>query len=90
MSNLEIIQTEYHTNKTGEPFVIAIVDDAENNDTKLVIMFEDEGYTAILSLDQIIDEEDISEKTNGWNSLKYEERLRNVLWNDAEDLDLEY
>lgn len=63
---------------------MAIVDDAQSDDTKLVIMFEDDGYTAVLSLDQIIDEEDISEKTNGWNAAKYEEKLKDILW-DIED-----
>ena len=62
MEKLEIIQSAYHANTQGEPFVVAIVDDVETDDTKLVIMFEDDGYTAVLSLDQIIDEEDISTK----------------------------
>lgn len=89
--NLEIIQSEYHTNKSGESFFVAIVDDADNNDTKLVIMFEDDGYTAVLSLDQILDEEDISERTNSWNPLKYEEQLRSLLWDNEDDtLDIDY
>jgi hypothetical protein len=85
MKRLEILQHEYHENKSGEPFVVAIVEDVEHNDTKLIIMFEDDGYTAVLSLDQIIDEEDISEKTNSWNAGKYEERLRNFLWSEEGD-----
>jgi hypothetical protein len=82
---LEIVQSSYHANAGGEPFVVAIVDDVENDDTKLVIMFEDEGYTAILSLDQIIDEEDISVLTNSWNVLKYEDRLRDELWGNSNE-----
>jgi len=82
---LEIIQSAYHANAGAEPFVVAIVDDVENDDTKLVIMFEDEGYTAVFSLDQIIDEEDISAVTNGWSGLKYEDRLRNELWENSEE-----
>jgi hypothetical protein len=82
---LEIVQSAYHANTGGEPFVVAIVDDVENDDTKLVIMFEDEGYTAILSLDQIIDEEDISVLTNSWNVLKYEDRLRDELWENSNE-----
>lgn len=85
MSNFEILQSSYHQNKAGEPFVVAIVDDAQSDDTKLVIMFEDDGYTAVLSLDQIIDEEDISEKTNGWNVAKYEDSLKDLLW-DIEEI----
>lgn len=85
MSKLEIVQSAYHTNRDGESFVVAIVDDAENDDTKLVIMFEDDGYTAVLSLDQLIDEEDISEKSNNWDPIKYEERLRTPLWDEEDD-----
>ena len=59
MSRLEILQSAYHVNRMGESFVVAIVDDAERDDTKLIVMFEDDGYTAVLSLDSIIDEEDI-------------------------------
>jgi hypothetical protein len=82
MNKLEILQSAFHENATGEAFVVAIVDDVENDDTKLVIMFPDDGYTAVLSLDQIIDEEDISEVTNSWPSGKYESRLREPLWDD--------
>jgi hypothetical protein len=85
MNKLEIIQSAYHANRAGESFVVAIVDDPDSDDTKLVIMFEDDGYTAVLSLDQIIDEEDISEKTNNWDPIKYEERLRTALWDDEDD-----
>jgi len=88
MSRLEILQSAYHTNRTGESFVVAIVDDAERDDTKLIIMFEDDGYTAVLSLDSIVDEEDISEKTNGWNSAKYENELKDLLWDDAIDYEV--
>jgi hypothetical protein len=88
MNKLEIIQSAYHVNKNGEAFVVAIVDDVDADDTKLVIMFDDDGYTAVLSLDQIIDEEDISSKTNSWNTLKYENALREALWEEA-DYDME-
>jgi hypothetical protein len=87
MDKLEIIQSAYHANVQGEAFVVAIVDDVEMDDVKLVIMFEDDGYTAILSLDQIIDEEDISEKTNSWSASKYEARLRDLLW-ETEDYEV--
>jgi hypothetical protein len=88
MSRLEILQSAYHINRMGESFVVAIVDDAERDDTKLIIMFEDDGYTAVLSLDSIVDEEDISEKTNGWNSAKYESELKDLLWDDAIDYEV--
>jgi hypothetical protein len=67
---------------------VAIVDDAENDDTKLIIMFEDEGYTAVFSLDQIIDEEDISTLTNSWSAVKYEDRLRDELWGDSAEYEV--
>jgi hypothetical protein len=89
MNRLEILQSEYHPNPSGEPFVVAIVEDVDSDDTKLVIMFEDDGYTAILSLDQLIDEEDISNKTNSWSAGKYEARLRDILWS-SEDSGFEY
>jgi hypothetical protein len=41
MNRLEILQSEYHPNPSGEPFVVAIVEDVDSDDTKLVIMFED-------------------------------------------------
>lgn len=88
MSKFEIIQSAYHVNRAGEPFVVAIVDDVDSDDTKLVIMFEDDGYTAVLSLDQIIDEEDISSKTNGWNVNKYEQSLRDALWDDSDEYEI--
>ena len=66
--------------------VVAIVDDVDNDDTKLIIMFEDDGYTAVLSLDQLVDEEDISAKTNSWNSLRYERALRGELWDEEEEI----
>lgn len=89
MSRFEIIQSAYYANRTGEsPFIVAIVDDAENDDAKLIIMFEDDGYTAVLSLDSLVDEEDISTQTNTWNTAKYEKELRDLLWND-EEIDFE-
>jgi len=88
MSELEVIQSAYHANRGGEPFVVAIVDDVNNDDTKLIIMFEDSGYTAVFSLDQIIDEEDISTLTNSWSAVKYEDRLRDELWGDSGEYEI--
>ena len=44
---MEIVQKVYHSNGTNAPFVVAIVDDPAEGDTKLVIMFEDDEYTAV-------------------------------------------
>ena len=51
---MEIVQKSYHPNGSNAPFVVAIVDDPLEGDTKLVIMFEDEEYTAVLSLDRLM------------------------------------
>jgi hypothetical protein len=83
MRQYEILDSAYHSNGNAVPFVVAIVDDADENDVKLVIMFEDEDYTAVLSLDRLEEDEDISERTNGWNGRRYEV-LRDDLWSDSE------
>jgi hypothetical protein len=75
----EIIDHAFHENPGGEPFMVALVDDPTMGDTKIVIMFPDEGYTAVLSLDQIADDEDVSEETNTWRAGPFERLLRH-LW----------
>lgn len=83
MRQYEILDSAYHSNGAAVPFVVAIVDDPDENDVKLVIMFEDDDYTAVLSLDRLEEDEDISERTNGWNGRRYE-TLRDVLWSETE------
>lgn len=85
--SLEIVEKHYHHNGNGVPFVVAIVDDTITNDTKLVIMFDEEDYCAVLSLDPIIESEDVSAETNGWVGKKYERLLRAHLWDigDGDD-----
>lgn len=78
--NYEIVEKHYHANGNGVPFVVAIVDDPEHNDTKLVIMFEEYDFTAVLSLDTLIETEDISERRNGHAADEYEKNLRQELW----------
>lgn len=78
---MEIVQKVYHSNGTNAPFVVAIVDDPAEGDTKLVIMFEDDEYTAVLSLDRLIENEDIGNK-NSYVADRYEYALRDELWND--------
>ena len=74
--NLDIIDRAIHLNKGGSPFVSAIVDDAADGRTKLIIQFEEEGCTAVLLLDSIIEQEDIA--VDG-SPAAYEE-LREQLW----------
>lgn len=61
----------------------SIIDDPNDGETKLVIMFEEEGHVAVLSLDRIIDEEDISAKHNAHHHTdKREDTLRELLWEE--------
>ena len=87
MKNLQIVNADYHRNGVaGMPFKVALVDDPYEGDTKLVIMFEAEGHTAVLSLDKLIQDEDISFGSNSFRGDRYEEALRAELWeSDDED-----
>ena len=83
---LQIIDLAYHRNGVGGlPFKVALVDDANSGDVKLVIMFEQEGYTAVLSVDKLHEDEDISFGTNSWRGDQYEEALRSEMWEESED-----
>lgn len=66
---------------------MAIVDDLEDHDTKLVIMFEDEDFTAVLSLDTLIETEDITPKGNSYDGEIYDRALRDELWDHEFDDD---
>ena len=76
---MEIVSKDYHHNGSGAPFVVAIVDDPSEGDTKVVIMFDETDFTAVFSLDRLIEDEDISVRTNGYDGTKYE-KLRYDLW----------
>lgn len=85
---MEIVEKYYHSNGSCAPFIVAIIDDAENNDTKLVIMFDEEDFTAVLSLDALIESEDITPEENGHKADKYDKVLRKNLWDiDDEEFD---
>ena len=82
LTNLQIVNADYHRNGVaGMPFKVALVDDPNEGDTKLVIMFEAEGHTAVLSLDKLM-EEDISFGSNSWRGDQYEEALRERLFEE--------
>lgn len=83
MLKLEVLDRQFHQNQGSVPFVASIIDDPNDGDTKLVIMFEDSGYTAVLSLNRLIDEEDISAKNNKHNAAGVEEQLRDLLWENT-------
>lgn len=83
LKNLQIIDADYHRNGVGgQPFKVALVDDPNDGDTKLVIMFEDQYYTAVLSLDKLINDEDISFGSNSFRGDKYDDALREELFSD--------
>lgn len=87
MKNLQIINASFHRNGVaGLPFYVALVDDPESDDVKLVIMFEAEGHTAVLSLDKLINE-DIEFGSNSWRGDQYEAVLRPELWDTEPDED---
>lgn len=94
----EIVEKYYHSNGNAAPFIVAIVDDLVEGDTKLVIMFDEEDYTAVLSLDTLIESEDITPEVNSWRGDRYEKVLRSALWNieldysdyEEDDFDNEY
>jgi len=83
-NKLQIIDMDSHRNGvSGLPFRVALVDDANESDVKVVIMFEAEGHTAVLSLNKLMDE-DISFGSNSWRGDLYEEALRQEMFDDAE------
>ena len=80
MSKIEIVQSSFHSNGRAAPFYAAIIDDPEAGDTKIVIMFDEPDYTAVLSLDALLDEEDISSDKHRSRGDMYDDALRDALW----------
>ena len=85
LKNLQIVDMDHHRNGVGGmPFQVALVDDPTEGDIKLVIMFESEGHTAVLSLDKLIQNEDISFGSNSWRGDRYEAVLRPLMWSQED------
>lgn len=83
LKNLQIIDADFHRNGVaGLPFKVALVDDPNDGDTKLVIMFEEQYATAVLSLDKLINSEDIAFGSNSYRGDKYDDALREELFSD--------
>jgi hypothetical protein len=80
MSNIEIVQSSFHSNGHAAPFYAAIVDDPDTGETKIVIMFDEPEYTAVLSLDALLNDEDISHDKHNSRGDIYDSKLRDVLW----------
>jgi hypothetical protein len=71
-----ILDIDAHPNGEAEPFTAVIIDDPNDGETKLVVMFEQVGHIAVLSLDRLIDEEDISAKSHANHADKLEKIIR--------------
>lgn len=83
--NLQIVAQDYHRNGVGgAPFKVALVHDESERDVKLVIMFEQEGHTAVLSLEKLLHHSDIAFGSNSYRGDVYESMLRSKLWKDEE------
>jgi hypothetical protein len=80
MAEIEILDSSIHSNSEGEQYAVALIDDANDGRVKLVIMFEEEGYTAVLDLDTLLEEEDISAKKHSQLGGRYDFLLRDLLW----------
>ena len=84
MRELEIVQSSFHGNGRAAPFVAAIVDDPDNNDTKLIIMFDEPDYTAVLSLDSLCETEDVEDEIHKSRGDIFDDALREDLWYQSE------
>lgn len=71
-----ILDIDAHPNGNALPFTAVIIDDPNDGETKLVVMFEQVGHIAVLSLDRLIEEEDISHNSHINHADKLEEVLR--------------
>ena len=84
---LQILDLAYHRNGVaGLPFAVALVDDANEGDVKLVIMFAASGHTAVLSFDKLHQDEDISFGSNSYRGDEYERALREEMWDQQEEV----
>jgi hypothetical protein len=82
MNSLEIVESDYHRNGVGGMgFKVALIDDADEGDTKLVIMFEQQYHTAVLSLDKL-KEGDIFFGSNSYRGDRFDDALRKRLFKD--------
>jgi hypothetical protein len=82
---LQIVDSDFHRNGiAGIGFHVALVDDPNDGDTKLVVMFPGEGHTAVLSLNKLMDV-DISFGSISFRGDMYDEALRPELFNEDTD-----
>jgi len=78
-TDMQVVDSDFHRNGvSGLPFQVAIVKQ-EGEGTMLVVMFENEGHTAVFNLDKLA-MGDISFGSNSYRGDHYERALRGELW----------
>lgn len=83
--NLSIVSSAYHRNGVGgNPFRVAMVRDDNDGDIKLVVMFEEQYSTAVISLDKIFHEGTIEFGENSFRGDFFDDALRQRLFADSE------
>lgn len=75
-SMYSVLSLQQHNSGKGNPYTVAIIDDTTEGRTKLVILFEGAGDVAVLDLDRLIEQEDITE--TGTNRKELERFMRNI------------
>lgn len=76
MTKFQIVEVEKHENPGAEDFVVSLIDDPHEGETKLVVMFRTSGHCAVLSFDKLVQREDISFSGGSSLAFLYEEKLR--------------
>ena len=77
--NIDIINKDHHRNGvSGRPFTIYLIDDHEDKDVKVAIMFDgDEDCVAVLSV-ELLAKGDIGFGSNSWRGDVYAHEIRNL------------
>ena len=79
MADIEILDLERHSTPEGVPFVVAVVDSVADGDIKFVVLFQEPGTCAVLSMDRVI-EEDLSPRSHSQvGSSNLEKSLREMI-----------
>lgn len=78
MADIEILDLERHSTPEGVPFVIALVDDVEEGDVKLLVLFQEDKSSAALSMDKL-QEEDLSTRAHPQRSSSLVSRVREMI-----------
>lgn len=74
-ATIEVLDKAYHRNGvSGAPFNVYLVRD-EDGDVKVVVAFEDNENTAVLSVKQLT-EGDIAFGSNSWHGANYRTALK--------------